>query len=129
MTQALQKTVIYAALLAWAFVCLFPIYWTVTTAFKEANDIRGGDLIPWLQFEPNWKGWESLGLSPDTITRSSSARQLFLKHGANTVMSLAERRHVGHRHRLAGRHMDWPGSRIASDLGATMTFRSGSFHS
>ena len=26
------------------------------------------DLIPWLQFEPNWKGWESLGLSPDTIT-------------------------------------------------------------
>jgi multiple sugar transport system permease protein len=86
LTQTLQKTVIYAALLAWAFVCLFPIFWTVTTAFKEANDIRSGDLIPWLQFEPNWKGWESLGLSPDTIAQSSSARQLFLKHGANTVI-------------------------------------------
>src|SRR5215211_7656837 len=86
LTQSLQKTGIYAILIAWAFVCLFPIYWTVTTAFKEANDIRTGDLIPWLQFEPNWKGWASLGLSPDTITRPSSARQLFLKHGANTVI-------------------------------------------
>ena len=62
LTQALQKTVIYAVLLAWTFVCLFPIFWTVTTAFKEANDIYDGDLVPWVQFEPNWKGWESLGL-------------------------------------------------------------------
>src|SRR5215218_6845022 len=85
LTQSLQRALIYAALLAWAFVCLFPIYWTATTAFKQAKDIYDGDLIPWLQFEPNWKGWESLGLSPDTITRSSSARQEFLKHAANTV--------------------------------------------
>ncbi len=85
MTQALQKTVIYAVLIAWAFVCLFPIYWTVTTAFKEAKDIYQGELIPWLQFEPNWKGWESLGLSPDTIREPSSARQQFLKHTINTV--------------------------------------------
>ena len=33
------KTVTYAILLIWAFICLFPIYWTVTTAFKEAKDI------------------------------------------------------------------------------------------
>jgi multiple sugar transport system permease protein len=85
LTQSLQKTGIYAILIAWAFVCLFPIYWTVSTAFKEAKDIYDGDLIPWLQFEPNWKGWESLGLSPDTITRPSSARDLFLKHAENTV--------------------------------------------
>jgi multiple sugar transport system permease protein len=38
-----------------------------------------------VQFEPNWKGWESLGLSPDTITEKSSARELFLKHAANTL--------------------------------------------
>jgi multiple sugar transport system permease protein len=83
--QALQKTVVYAVLIVWAFVCLFPIYWTASTAFKEAKDIYDGDLIPWLQFEPNWKGWESLGLSPDTIGRPSSARTLFLKHASNTV--------------------------------------------
>ena len=85
MSQALQKTVVYAVLIVWAFVCLFPIYWTVSTAFKEAKDIYDGDLVPWLQFEPNWKGWESLGLSPDTITEPSSARDLFLKHASNTV--------------------------------------------
>jgi multiple sugar transport system permease protein len=85
MTQTVQKTVVYAVLVIWAFVCLFPIYWTASTAFKEAKDIYDGDLVPWLQFEPNWKGWESLGLSPDTIGQQSSARELFLKHAVNTV--------------------------------------------
>jgi multiple sugar transport system permease protein len=84
--QALQKTVVYAVLVIWAFVCLFPIFWTVTTAFKEAKDIYQGGLIPWLQFEPKWKGWESQGLSPDTITEPSSARDQFLKHASNTVI-------------------------------------------
>ena len=39
MTQTVQKTVIYTVLIIWAFVCLFPIYWTASTAFKEAKDI------------------------------------------------------------------------------------------
>lgn len=86
MLQTLQKIAIYAVLAIWTLVCLFPIYWTATTAFKEAKDIYDGDLIPWLQFQPNWKGWESLGLSPDTIGGPSSARELFLKHAANTVI-------------------------------------------
>jgi multiple sugar transport system permease protein len=84
--QALQKTVVYAVLIIWAFVCLFPIFWTVTTAFKETKDIYQGHLIPWLQFEPSWKGWESQGLSPDTITKPSSVRDQFLKHASNTVI-------------------------------------------
>jgi multiple sugar transport system permease protein len=84
--QALQKTAVYAVLIVWAFVCLFPIFWTVTTAFKETKDIYQGNLIPWLQFEPKWKGWESQGLSPDTITKPSSARDQFLKHASNTVI-------------------------------------------
>jgi multiple sugar transport system permease protein len=84
--QALQKTGVYAILIIWAFVCLFPIFWTVTTAFKETKDIYQGNLIPWLQFEPKWKGWESQGLSPDTITKPSSVRDQFLKHASNTVV-------------------------------------------
>jgi len=86
MNQALQKTAVYAVLIVWAFVCLFPIFWTVTTAFKETKDIYQGNLIPWLQFEPKWKGWESQGLSPDTITKPSSARDQFVKHASNTVI-------------------------------------------
>jgi multiple sugar transport system permease protein len=84
--QTLQKTVTYAILIIWAFVCLFPIFWVASTAFKEAKDIYDIDIIPWLQFEPNWKGWESLGLSPDTIGEPSSARKLFLKHATNTIV-------------------------------------------
>ena len=86
MNQALQKTVVYGVLIIWAFVCLCPIFWTVTTAFKETKDIYQGHLIPWLQFEPSWKGWESQGLSPDTITKPSSVRDQFLKHASNTVI-------------------------------------------
>ena len=30
------RVFIYGALLLWAFICLFPIYWTATTSFKAA---------------------------------------------------------------------------------------------
>ena len=39
---------IYGALLLWAVVCLFPIFWTVTTSFKMAPNIMKGQLIPFL---------------------------------------------------------------------------------
>jgi multiple sugar transport system permease protein len=84
--RTVQKSITYAVLLFWALVCLFPIYWTVTTAFKQAKDIFESKLIPWIQFAPNWKGWASLGLSPDTIGYPSTARDLFLKHATNTVV-------------------------------------------
>jgi multiple sugar transport system permease protein len=86
LVRTLQKSITYAVLLLWALVCLFPIYWTVTTAFKQAKDIFESKLIPWVQFAPNWKGWASLGLSPDTIGYPSTARDLFLKHATNTVV-------------------------------------------
>jgi multiple sugar transport system permease protein len=86
LTAPLKKTVIYAFLIFWTFVSLFPIYWTVTTAFKDAKDIYQRDIVPWVQYQPNWKGWESLGLSPDTIGEPSSARAQFLKYAANTVV-------------------------------------------
>ena len=65
---------IYGALMFWAFICLFPIYWTVTTSFKSAVDVTQGHLVPWLDFQPDWKGWRSLGLSPDTIFADSRPR-------------------------------------------------------
>ena len=62
-----SRVFIYAALIFWAFICLFPIYWTITTSFKVAVDVTQGHLIPWVDFQPDWHGWRSLGLSPDTI--------------------------------------------------------------
>ena len=53
---------VYALLLLWAFICLFPIYWTLTTSFKMAPDVMKGNLVQWLDFTPKWLGWKSLGL-------------------------------------------------------------------
>ena len=70
----LSRIFIYGALLGWTFIALFPIYWTVTTSFKTAVDVTQGHLIPFIDFMPDWKGWRSLGLSPDRIFQTSTAR-------------------------------------------------------
>ena len=41
---------IYAALLIWTFIALFPLYWTFSTSFKLGRDVTQGHLIPWVDF-------------------------------------------------------------------------------
>ena len=74
------------ALLIWAFLCLFPIYWTITTSFKIAPDVMLGKMVPWVDFQPKWLGWKTLGLSPDTITQQSTVRQEFLRRFTNSAI-------------------------------------------
>ncbi|WP_119392272.1 carbohydrate ABC transporter permease [Taklimakanibacter lacteus] len=81
------RVLIYGALILWTFISLFPIYWTVTTSFKTAVNVTQGHLIPWLDFMPDWKGWRSLGLSPDTIGQISTVREEFLKRFENSVIT------------------------------------------
>jgi multiple sugar transport system permease protein len=81
------RVLIYAALLLWTFISLFPIYWTLTTSFKTAVNVTQGHLIPWVDFLPDWKGWRSLGLSPDTIGRTSTVRQEFLLRFENSIFA------------------------------------------
>src|SRR5215216_6403746 len=81
------RVLVYGALLLWAFICLFPIYWTITTSFKTAVNVTQGHLIPWLDFQPDWKGWRSLGLSPDTIGRTSTVRSEFLLRFENSIFA------------------------------------------
>jgi multiple sugar transport system permease protein len=81
------RVLIYGALLLWAFIALFPIYWTVTTSFKVAVNVTQGHLIPWVDFQPDWKGWRSLGLSPDTIGETSTVRDEFLKRFENSILA------------------------------------------
>jgi multiple sugar transport system permease protein len=76
---------IYAALVFWAFVSLFPVYWTITTSMKVAKNVQLGHLIPWVDYQPNWLGWRSLGLSPDTIGQISTVRDEFLGRFLNSV--------------------------------------------
>ena len=80
------RVLLYAALLIWAFLCLFPIYWTISTSFKMAPDVMQGHMIPWVDFTPKWLGWKSLGLSPDTIGAGSTVRDEFLHRFANSAI-------------------------------------------
>ncbi len=85
-----SRVVIYGLLIGWTIVCLFPIFWTITTSFKTAPDVMQGNMIPFLDFEPAWLGWRSLGLSPDTIGADSTVRDEFLKRFTNsTVISFS----------------------------------------
>jgi len=83
----LSRLVIYGLLVLWAIVCLFPIYWTITTSFKMAPNVMQGALIPWVDYTPAWLGWRSLGLSPDTIGAESTVRDEFLKRFFNSAIT------------------------------------------
>jgi len=70
-------------------VSLFPVYWTLSTSFKVARNVMQGSLLPWIGFEPNWLGWRSLGLSPDTIFATSTVRDEFLGRFTNSIIASA----------------------------------------
>jgi multiple sugar transport system permease protein len=81
------RVLIYGALILWTFISLFPIYWTVTTSFKTAVNVTQGHIIPFIDFMPDWRGWRSLGLSPDTIGQISTVRDEFLKRFTNSIIA------------------------------------------
>jgi multiple sugar transport system permease protein len=83
--RAVARVLIYGALLVWTFISLFPIYWTLTTSFKVAKDVTQGHIIPWVDFQPNWLGLRSLGLSPDTIFETSTVRDEFISRFMNSI--------------------------------------------
>jgi multiple sugar transport system permease protein len=85
-----SRAVIYGVLILWTVVALFPIYWTITTSFKTAPDVMQSNLIPFVDYEPAWLGWRSLGLSPDTIGADSTVRDQFVARFTNSAtVSLA----------------------------------------
>ncbi|MEO9652007.1 MAG: carbohydrate ABC transporter permease [Roseobacter sp.] len=85
-----SRVAIYGALIIWTIVCLFPIFWTFTTSFKLAPDVMKGNLVPWWDFTPRWKGWESIGISPRLIGEVSTVREEFLKRFWNsTIISIS----------------------------------------
>ena len=81
------RTAIYGILALWTLICLFPIYWTITTSFKMAPDVMQGHMVPFVDFQPKWKGWDSLGLSPRLIGQDSTVREEFLKRFTNSAVT------------------------------------------
>ena len=87
LTRVGGRVFIYAALIVWTFIALFPLYWTFTTAFKLGRDVTQGHMIPWVDFAPSWKGWQSLGLSPDSLFQSWQSRDEFIKRFINSIIA------------------------------------------
>ena len=87
MPRALNRILIYGALILWTIIALFPIYWTFTTTFKVAKDVQLGHIIPWVDFKPAWLGLRAIGLSPDTIFTESTPRTEFLKRFWNSIQA------------------------------------------
>ena len=55
------KVVLYAALVFWAAIVLFPIYWLIITSFKDAAAVNGGPFfIPFVDYEPTMQAWRDL---------------------------------------------------------------------
>jgi multiple sugar transport system permease protein len=79
------RVLLYGALILWTIIALFPLFWTLSTSFKLGKDVTQGHIIPWVEFTPSWKGFQSLGLSPDTIFATSNVREEFLKRFLNSV--------------------------------------------
>lgn len=87
MPRALSKTLIYAALIVWTVIALFPIFWTFSTTFKVAKDVQLGHIVPWIQYQPGWLGLRAIGLSPDTIFNPSTPREEFVKRFLNSIQA------------------------------------------
>jgi multiple sugar transport system permease protein len=82
--RLLGRIGIYLALIAWAVICLFPLYWTATTSIKSREAVlQGPKYVPWVDFQPDEKGWFPLLYEP-------GQRANFARHFENTlVVSLA----------------------------------------
>jgi multiple sugar transport system permease protein len=80
----LGRTAIYVALIVWAVICLFPLYWTISTSIKPREAVlQGPKYLPWVDFQPDNKGWFPLLYEP-------GQRSNFLRHFENTlIVSLA----------------------------------------
>lgn len=57
----MQRFLLYAIVIFWCFVCLFPFYWLFTTSFKKPLHVsRGPVYIPYVDYSPTGEHWQYL---------------------------------------------------------------------
>lgn len=70
----------YAILLVWAFICLFPIYWTFTTSLKDQTAVlQGPTYIPFVDFQPSNVGWTD-------ILGTAAQRDILIRNARNSLI-------------------------------------------
>ena len=59
--RTVGRVLTYAALVLWSIVCLFPLYWVVTTSIKNPVAIyEGPKYLPWIEWDPVDIGWQNV---------------------------------------------------------------------
>lgn len=62
---SMSRALAYTILFVWSLVCLFPLAWVLSTAFKGAAEINGGPFyLPFLDFQPRLDAWIFLLTDP-----------------------------------------------------------------
>ena len=74
-----RKLLLYAIVIFWCFVCLFPFYWLFTTSLKKPLHVsRGPRYIPYVDYEPTGEHWEYL---------FGKQRESLFRHFRNSVIA------------------------------------------
>lgn len=74
-----QKLLLYAVVVFWCFVCLFPFYWLFTTSLKKPLHVsRGPRYIPTVDYEPTGEHWDYL---------FDEQRQPLVRHFRNSLIA------------------------------------------
>ncbi|GAB4551808.1 MAG: carbohydrate ABC transporter permease [Anaerolineae bacterium] len=64
-----QSLFLYGTLTLWAFICLFPFYWMITTSFKRPLDVnRVPRYLPYVDYQPTIEHWNNLLVRDQSTT-------------------------------------------------------------
>jgi len=80
---------VYALLLVWTLVVLFPVYWVLITSFKLPLDVASGPyFLPWVDFTPDLHAWKALFVDDweDTLKAYSNSIIIALASTALSVL-------------------------------------------
>jgi len=111
-----KSILIYAVVLFWCFIVLFPFYWLGTTSFKKPLDAtRLPKYIPYYDFEPTTEHWEYLlEVRGDTLWRHF--RNSLIAAGGSTAAAVLLGAMAGYglsRFRYHWRGLNWRNDNIA----------------
>ena len=81
----MASLVAYALLIFWSAFVIFPIYWVVITAFKDAAAVNQGPYyIPFVDFQPNLDAWR-VHISDDPYCDAYAIGRQFVLLAYNSV--------------------------------------------
>ena len=81
----------WIVLLVATFAVLFPIWWTVTTSFKNPKDISAWPppYVPFLNFEPTLDAWKSIFGGPGQLSSGGHAGSMIYRVVTNSLIIAA----------------------------------------